>query len=262
LTARDALKQKDLSLDKNKVCAHFTSGLMARGDALIGADGLRSEVRSELLGFEPPIYRDFTTWRGLTSHIPHNYSLGYIREFLGRGKGFGFVMLGKDRMYWYAAAQAPEERVVSFGHKKELGNMFQDWFDCIPELIAATEERNIIRTNLYDRVPTLPWSKDSVTLLGDAAHPTLPTLGQGACMALEDALVVTKCLLQHPPAEAFKLYEDRRFPRTKSIVEQSLQSAKMGQLKHPLAVSMRESIMKLMQPVIKRSFQSLHAYRA
>ncbi len=252
------------SCSENKVCAHFASSITAEGDALIGADGLRSKVRTELFGEQLPIYRNFTTWRGLTSHIPNTYRSGYIREFLGRGKGFGFMMLGKGCMYWYAAALAPENQPDDpIGRKKELENMFQDWFYSIPELITATEETDIIKTNLYDRVPTLPWSKQNITLLGDAAHPTLPTLGQGACMALEDALIVTKCLLEHPePTVAFQQYESQRFSRTKLIVEQSLRSGRMGQLAHPIAVKLRETLMKLMKPAIIDSFKSLHAYRA
>lgn len=253
-----------LELDENKVRAHFASSLTAEGDALIGADGLRSRVRAELFGEQPPIYRNFTTWRGLTLHIPNTYRSGYIREFLGRGKGFGFMMLGKGRIYWYVAALAPENQPDALiGRKKELEKMFQDWFPSIPELIAATDETNIIKTDLYDRIPALPWGKQNITLLGDAAHPTLPTLGQGACMALEDALVVTKCLVEHSePAVAFKQYESQRFSRTKSIVEQSLRSGRMGQLKHPIKVALRETLMKLMKPAIKNSFKSLHAYRA
>ncbi|MGL5075522.1 MAG: FAD-dependent monooxygenase [Waterburya sp.] len=251
------------SLHEKKVCAHFASNLTVEGDALIGADGLRSKVRTELFGEQPPIYHNFATWRGLTSHVPDTYRPGYIQEFLGQGKGFGFMMLGKSRMYWYAAALAPENQPdAPIEEKKELESMFQDWFVSIPELIAATDETDIIKTNLYDRVPTLPWSKQNITLLGDAAHPTLPTLGQGACMALEDALMITKCLLEHSePAIAFKYYESQRFPRTKSIVKQSLRSGRMGQLAHPITVKLRETLMKLMKPAIINSFKSLHAYR-
>lgn len=252
------------SLQKNRFCAHFASGLMVEGDAFIGADGLRSKVRSELFGEQPPIYRNFTTWRGLTNYVPDTYRRGYIREFLGQGQGFGFMMLGKGRMYWYAAALAPENQPDKpIGRKKELESMFQDWFDSIFELIAATDETDIIKTDLYDRVPVLPWSKQNITLLGDAAHPTLPTLGQGACMALEDALIITKCLVKSSSlVTAFQNYENQRFFRTKSIVEQSLRSAQMGQLAHPITVKIREILMKLMKPLIRKSFKNLHAYRA
>jgi 2-polyprenyl-6-methoxyphenol hydroxylase-like FAD-dependent oxidoreductase len=250
--------------ETEKVCAQFTSGLTVEGDALIGADGLRSRVRAVLLGDRPPIYRNFKTWRGLTDYVPSRYRPGYIQEFLGRGKGFGFMMLGKGRMYWYAAATAPlAQPDAPVGRKKELETMFQDWFASVPELIATTDETNILTTDLYDRVPTQPWSKQNITLLGDAAHPMLPTMGQGACTALEDAFVIAKCLKeQADPAAAFRQYEALRFPRIKLIVEQSLRSGKMGELHHPFGVAVRNTFMKIMGSTISNSFKSLHAYRA
>ena len=106
-------------------------------------------------------------------------------------------------------------------------------------------------------------AKGNITLLGDAAHPMLPTMGQGACTALEDAYVVAKCLMeQSNAAAAFQQYELLRFPRTKAIVEQSLRSSKMGKLRNPLAVGLRNSFMKLMGPAINDSFRALHAHRA
>ncbi|MFB2894347.1 FAD-dependent monooxygenase [Aerosakkonemataceae cyanobacterium BLCC-F50] len=247
----------------NRVHAYFASGLQVAGDALIGADGLRSRVRSAILGDTPPTYRNFKTWRGLTEYVPAGYRPGYIQEFLGCGKGFGFMMLGKGKMYWYAAATAPEAQPdAAIGRKKELEIMYQDWFPAIPELIAATDEAQILTTDLYDRPPQQPWSQQNITLLGDAAHPMLPTMGQGACTALEDAYVVAKCLgEQLDPIAAFQQYEALRFGRTKKIVEESLRSAKMGGLKNPLAVELRNTFMKVMGSAINNSFRSLHAYR-
>lgn len=248
---------------ENRVCAYFTSGLSVVGDALIGADGLRSRVRTLLLGDQPPTYRNYKTWRGLTDYIPSEYRPGYIQEFLGRGKGFGFMMLGKGKTYWYAAATAPEAQPdAAIGRKKELAIMYQNWFPSIPELIAATEEANILTTDLYDRPPIQPWSQQNITLLGDAAHPMLTTMGQGACTALEDAYVIAKCLQASEPTAAFQQYESLRFGRTKAIVTQSLRSGNMGKLTHPLAVGLRNTFIKLMGSSISNSFKSLHAYRA
>jgi 2-polyprenyl-6-methoxyphenol hydroxylase-like FAD-dependent oxidoreductase len=250
--------------DKNQVRAYFASGLRVEGNALIGADGLRSRVRAILLGDRSPTYRNYKTWRGLTDFVPSGYRPGYIQEFLGGGKAFGFMMLGKGRMYWYAAVTAPEAQPdAEIGRKKELKIIFQDWFSSIPELIGATNEADILTTDLYDRLPTQPWSQQNITLLGDAAHPMLPTMGQGACTALEDAYVVAKCLKEKTdPVAAFQQYEFLRYPRTKLIVEQSLQSSRMGEFKHPIAVGFRNTFMKFMGSAISNSFNSLHAYRA
>lgn len=246
------------------VHACFTSGLSVTGNALIGADGLRSQVRTSILGEDPPTFRNFKTWRGLTDYIPSQYRSGYIQEFLGGGKGFGFMMLGQEKVYWYAAAIAAEAQPdAAVGRKKELEIIYQDWLPAVPKLIAATNEENILTTDLYDRPPQQPWSQGNITLLGDAAHPMLPTMGQGACTALEDAYVVAKCLAeQSDAAAAFQKYELLRFSRTKAIVEQSLRSSKMGKLRNPLAVGLRNVLMKVMGPAINDSFRSLHAYRA
>ncbi|MBV8883824.1 MAG: FAD-dependent monooxygenase [Chroococcidiopsidaceae cyanobacterium CP_BM_RX_35] len=248
----------------DRVRTYFASGLSVEGDALIGADGLRSRVRATILGDEPPTYRNFKTWRGLTDYVPNGYRPGYIQEFLGRGKGFGFMMLGLGKMYWYAAAIAPEAQAdAAVGRQQELVTMYQDWFPSILELITATDEGNILTTDLYDRPPKQPWSKQNITLLGDAAHPMLPTMGQGACTALEDAYVVAKCLKQQvDPKAAFQKYELERFPRVKLIVEQSLRVGKMGELDNPVSVALRNTFMKLMGSTISNSFKSLHAYRA
>ena len=142
------------------VHACFSSGLSVSGQGLIGADGLRSKVRTAILGEEPPIYRNFKTWRGLTDYIPRPYRSGYIQEFLGGGKGFGFMMLGQEKIYWYAAATATEAQPdTTVGCKQELERLYEDWLSAIPELIAATGEENILTTDLYDRPPQQPWSQ-------------------------------------------------------------------------------------------------------
>lgn len=246
----------------SQVMVHFASGLTVEADALIGADGLNSRVRSQL-DDSKPIYRGCTAWRGLTDYIPSTLGQDYITEFLGCGKAFGFVMIG-TRMYWYAAAKAPEGQLdAAGGRKRELEELFQDWHAPIPELIAATDEDNILKTDLYDRVPTLPWSQQNITLLGDAAHPTLPTMGQGACMALEDAIVVTQCLrTQSNSSAAFQQYESQRFARTKMIVEQSLQAGQLMQWENRAAVVLRETVMKLLPTsLLKNKIKPLHAYK-
>lgn len=248
----------------DRVLARFASGLEVTGSALIGADGLRSRVRAALRGEVPPTYRNFKTWRGLTRFVPPAYRPGYIQEYLGQGKGFGFMMLGQGKCYWYAAATAPEAQPdAACGRKQELETMYQDWFPAVPALIAATDEADILTTDLYDRPPTRPWSHQNITLLGDAAHPMLPTMGQGACTALEDAYVLAQALQpQSNPSLAFQQYETLRFPRTQAIVMESLRSAKLGELAHPFGVGLRNLIMKTMGPAISKSFRSMQAYRA
>lgn len=249
---------------ENKIYAHFSGGLVDEGDALIGADGLNSRVRAQLFGQVKPIYRGVTAWRGLTHYVPNTYKTGYVCEFVGHGKDFGFLGIGKGRMYWYAAVKAPEGQAdAPVGRKRELQEMFLGWPASIPELIAATEEASILKTDLYDRIPIREWSFSNITLLGDAAHPTLPSIGQGACMAIEDALVVTKCLLEKSnPADAFRQYESLRFARTKMIVEESLSSGQIALLENRAAMTLRNTLMKLLPTqLFENKIKAIHAYR-
>jgi 2-polyprenyl-6-methoxyphenol hydroxylase-like FAD-dependent oxidoreductase len=246
-----------------QVRAHFAGGLVDEGDALIGADGLRSWVRVQLFGEAQPIYRGMTAYRALTAYVPDTYKPGYICEFIGSGKAFGFLTIGKGRMYWYVASIASQGQPDALvGRKRELQEMFTDWPEPIPELIAATDEASILKNDLCDRVPLKQWGKQNITLLGDAAHPTLPTMGQGACMALEDALVVTKCLLeQRHPADAFRQYESLRVGRTKKIVEQSLAIGKSFQIENRVFIALRNTLMKLSAKQFDNDYKTLHAYR-
>src|SRR4028118_1195268 len=253
------------------VRAHFSGGLVDEGDALIGADGLRSRVRAQLFCRDvpaerlyQPIYRGMTAYRALTPYVPDAYKPGYICEFIGSGKAFGFLRIGKGRMYWYVASIASEGQPdAPVGRKRELQDMFTDWSEPIPELIAATDEASILKNELCDRVPMKQWGKQNITLLGDAAHPTLPTMGQGACMALEDALVVTQCLLeQRHPADAFRQYESLRVERTKKIVQQSLAIGKSFQIENRVFIALRNTLMKLLAQRFDNDYKALHAYRA
>jgi 2-polyprenyl-6-methoxyphenol hydroxylase-like FAD-dependent oxidoreductase len=256
-----------------QVRAHFAGGLVDEGDALIGADGLRSRVRVQLFGEAQPIYRGMTAYRALTAYVPDTYKPGYICEFIGSGKAFGFLTIGKGRMYWYAASIASQGQPdAPVGRKRELQEMFADWPEPIPELIAATDEASILKNDLCDsealllaadRVPIKQWGQQNITLLGDAAHPTLPTMGQGACMALEDALVVTKCLLeQRHTADAFRQYESLQVGRTKKIVEQFFALGKSFQIENRVFIALRNTLMNLLTKQFDNDYKALHAYRA
>jgi 2-polyprenyl-6-methoxyphenol hydroxylase-like FAD-dependent oxidoreductase len=113
-------------------------------------------------------------------------------------------------------------------------------------LIAATDEGAILRNDIFDRRPVRHWGNGPVTLLGDAAHPPTPNLGQGAGLALEDALVLAGCLAdQREPAAALRSFEGRRMKRSAVIIEQSSLFGKIGQREHPLLCSLRDGLTPL-----------------
>jgi 2-polyprenyl-6-methoxyphenol hydroxylase-like FAD-dependent oxidoreductase len=127
-----------------------------------------------------------------------------------------------------------------------LQRLFYGWRAPIEQLIEETSEAEILRNDILDRQPVRRWGSGRVTLLGDAAHPPTPNLGQGACQALEDALVLARCLRgKREPVEALRAYEACRMKRSAAIIEQSSLFGKIGQWEHPLLCSLRDGLTPL-----------------
>ncbi|MEO1172693.1 MAG: FAD-dependent monooxygenase [Myxococcota bacterium] len=206
-------------------------GTEAVADVVIGADGLRSKVRDFVFGEgHRPIYRGYVVWRGMT-RMPSSVVEGEVFESWGRGQRFGLFGAGQGRAYWYATANKPEGAVESDGARKhELQRRFADWHEPIQEVIDSTGEAAILCGNTYDLRPRPGWSRGRAVLIGDAAHASTPNLGQGGCMALEDALVLARCLGAAPsPADGFQEFERARFRRTRRVTRESLWIGRLGQ---------------------------------
>ena len=113
-------------------------------------------------------------------------------------------------------------------------------------LIEATDTNSILRNEVYDRNPLARWSEARVTLLGDAAHPMTPNLGQGACQAIEDGLVLAVCLKKYAGVVAgLSEYDRRRIPRTSRIVLRSRRIGEIGQWKSPLLCLLRDAAVRV-----------------
>jgi 2-polyprenyl-6-methoxyphenol hydroxylase-like FAD-dependent oxidoreductase len=116
--------------------------------------------------------------------------------------------------------------------------------DPVRAVIEATPSESVLRTDIHDRVPVSSWSRGRVTLLGDAAHPTTPNLGQGGCMAIEDAVTLAHALSSQPDvARAFALYEERRVARTARIVDDSFKFGKIAQLEGRFSTWLRDLLL-------------------
>jgi 2-polyprenyl-6-methoxyphenol hydroxylase-like FAD-dependent oxidoreductase len=239
-------------------------------DGLIGADGIRSVLREMSLKDGLPTYRGYVAWRGVAMFDPAEEVVG---ETWGRGQRFGFIPLGGGRVGWWATSNKPGKLgVETCGKsreewKKELLERFGDWHPPIAKLLEATPESVILCNAILDREPPRPpkpWGDGPMTLLGDAAHPTTPNLGQGACMAIEDAAVLAQALAAIPdPTAAFRVYEKTRFERTAFIVRESLKFGRIGQWQNGLACAVRNVLLRI-SPGSKlyRQFRDLWMYDA
>ncbi len=229
------------------VVARFDDGREQQTDLLVGADGLYSVIREQLLGKAPPRYSGYTCWRGVALFEEQHVSPGISSETWGRGRRFGMLPIGNGRVFWYATLNCPAGEQDREGErKKNLLRLFGGRRHPIGSLIEATDEQAILRNDLFDRTPVRNSGRGRVTLLGDAAHPPTPNLGQGACQALEDALVLAGCLSdQRELVAALRAYEARRRKRSAAIIEQSALVGKIGQWEQPLLCSLRDGLTPL-----------------
>lgn len=230
-----------LRQDGSGVTALFAGGWEERGDLLVGADGLRSVVRERLFGDGGPRYAGFTAWRGLAELGDGREGDGF--EAWGCGRIFGLVSLGRGRFYWYATKNAPEgQRDAPEGRKADLLECFGGWHEPIPTVIGVTEESAILRNDVYDREPLKRWGRGRVTLLGDAAHPMTPNLGQGACQAIEDAVTLAEHVSgEADVAAALRRYEGRRAGRAAKVARRSRLLSRAVQLENPFLCALRNA---------------------
>jgi 2-polyprenyl-6-methoxyphenol hydroxylase-like FAD-dependent oxidoreductase len=229
-----------------------------RAAILVGADGLRSKVRAALFGPEKPRYAGYTAWRAVVEPGEELLPWGSGFESWGRGARFGCAHIGKGRIYWFATKNAPEgEKDGPPGSpaapKATLLRLFRDWHSPIGGLVEATDEHTILRTDIYDREPLgESWGEGPVTLVGDAAHPMTPNLGQGACQAIEDAVVLARCFREGgATAGVLRRYERLRSDRVASVVRRSRRVGRVGQLENPLVCRLRDRVLALVPPKVQ-----------
>ena len=253
-TVRLGSELVDFGHEEKGIVARFSDGREERGDFLVGADGLRSVVRAKILGDGPPRYAGFTAWRGIAEDhgekiVPEKLGL----NVWGRGTEFGLTRIGRGRIYWYATANAPENMPgMPDGPKEEVLELLRGYYEPARAAVEATREESILRTDLYDREPARRWGVGRVTLLGDAAHPMTPSLGQGACQAIEDAAVLADVWRSADSVTAgLRRYEDRRIGRTSSVVRRSRRMGRAMQNENYLVCGLRDAVAGKMPPGVR-----------
>lgn len=237
---------------EDAVRVHFADGSQDTGDILIGCDGIHSVVRQQMFPESNPIYAGYVAYRGVVD-FEHEQVGKMWGESWGYGHRFGITPLQNNQIYWFATANQKDVKFVqNNNHKVVLQDIFADWHQPIPELIEATPPDRILRHAIYAINPLKSWRDNRVILLGDAAHAMTPNLGQGACQAIEDGVVLDKLFGAYDDYEKIlQCYEDVRIPRANAILRQSQQVGMIGQIDNRVLCQLRNLAFRWTPPSIR-----------
>ena len=201
-------------------------------DLLIGADGIHSSVRACLWGDQQADFTGNVAWRMLVpvNRLPEGLIAPNATVWWGPGKHFvHYLVKGGDCVNCVCVVEKAEwqaESWVAAGSMSELQADFAGWHDTIQQLLDQTDDGTLFKWGLFDRAPMRTWGIDRVSLLGDACHPTLPFMAQGAAMAIEDAAVLANCFSNGADVvAALRRYEDLRKARTAGVQRGSRRNA-------------------------------------
>ena len=213
------------------VCARFAGSGEVEGDLLLGADGLRSALRVALFGPETPAFAGYVAYRGLApaaalsprllEHASCMYagpSNLFLRYLVRRGELVNVACLGRTDRWAAEGWSVPADR-------EEFLGMLAGWHEDVLTLVRAIPEASLFKWGLFQRSALDRWSVGRASLLGDAAHPMLPFLGQGAVMALEDAALLVRAVAASTAVEpALALYERARIGRANQVMALSAEN--------------------------------------
>jgi len=217
----DALESRS-----NDVKITFADSRVETADIVVAADGIRSSVRESLFSPAPPVFSGFVAWRGLvdTAELPPHLHESVVafgqgrhinRYLVRRGELLNFVAVA-HRAQWEAEGwniPAPLDEFL-----EEFSSFDED----TRSIISRPVRGQLFKWGLFGRPWLEQWHAGRVVLLGDAAHPMLPFLGQGGANAIEDAMILTRCLqTEATPEKAFTLYQATRGPRARRATEKS-----------------------------------------
>jgi FAD-dependent urate hydroxylase len=218
------LQSKCVAVEQNEttVTAIFEDGYRATGDVLIAADGVHSILREYVVGERiDPRYADYVNWNGLVEADPELGDANTWVLYVGEGKRASMMPVAGDRYYYFFGAPMEKGTKVELGSRRqELQGIFAGWPKKVEKLIEKLDHLQNNRLEIHDLDPLSCLTRGRVALLGDAAHASTPTLGQGGCQAMEDAEILCRYLITTNIGVeyALKRYEADRRERTENLV--------------------------------------------
>jgi 2-polyprenyl-6-methoxyphenol hydroxylase-like FAD-dependent oxidoreductase len=242
----------DFNQTSSCITLYFEDGTTATTDYLIACDGVHSVARKKLIPQSQTRYSGYTCWRAVIDDVPANLKLNETSETWGKGSRFGIVPLANKKLYWFACINAKKNDALLREFKvPDLLAYFGNYHSPVSEILKRTKNEQLIWGDIIDLKPIKKFSFGKIVLAGDAAHATTPNMGQGACMAIEDAAILSNCIEEYSTVEeAFKKFEEKRIPRTTKIVNDSWMIGKIAQLENGILTGLRNTLIKLTPPSV------------
>jgi 2-polyprenyl-6-methoxyphenol hydroxylase-like FAD-dependent oxidoreductase len=218
--SRLGLSVTSLTQDDDRVSVDFSDGSTGRYDLVVGADGIGSIVRKFMLSAAPPVSAGQMAWRSLAPIRPHG--LTKLQFLLGDGCFFGLCPVGSGHTYGFGNASAPRFHDAIQGRLERLRERFAAFGGIVQDYLAALETDEQIHCSAIEWVEQDQWYTGRVVLIGDAAHASSPMMGQGGCLAMEDAYVLAEVLRSAASVEsALDTYVGRRNARVNWVQQAS-----------------------------------------
>ncbi|NUP26406.1 MAG: NAD(P)-binding protein [Nocardia sp.] len=217
---------------------------VTEADLVLGADGINSTIRGTLWPrARPPVYAGYTVWRTVVTPPRPVRSGG---ETLGRGQRVGIAPLRDGRVYMFATANLPAGQRYPGAELAEIRGRFGTWHEPIPVLLDATDPTAILRHDIYELPPLPTFVRQRAALLGDAAHAMAPDLGQGANLAVEDAITLATHLDRLPDVPtALVEYDLIRRARVQPLARLAHRIGTALQLSWPAVAPVRNTVLRL-----------------
>jgi len=250
--------------------AVFEDGTQAEGDLVVGCDGIHSRTRRLILpGAAEPDYTGLISFGGFarTAGIPHEPAQHMV---FGRKAFFGYLVKPDGEVYWFGNLDYPGrptrrelQSIPQEKWRRMLEDLYRDEIHPVPDIIRATESEIGVYP-IYDLMTVSSWHSGPVVLIGDAIHATSPNAGQGASLALEDALVLAKCLRDGDrPDEAFRRFDALRRARVEKVVKYSRSIGRRKHATNPVQVFFRDLMLPFfLKRAGRQSNAWLYDYRA
>lgn len=255
--------------ERQGVTARFEDGTEARGDLLLGCDGIHSRTRRSIFPeAREPIYTGIVDSGAITRTPEVPVTGPSMRMFFGRRAFFGYTLTPTGEVYWFSnhhdrrePARGELERIPEEEWKLLLLDLHRDDPEAVKRIIQSTAGR-IGRWAIYDLPSLAKWHRGRVCLLGDAAHATSPHVGGGASLAMEDAIVLAKCLRDVADVEAaFATFQALRKDRVERLVRHARRTGKQKAVSNPILIRIRDLVLPFFLKRASESSDWIHSYR-